>query len=115
MASDLGILEDIIILGGIKYDQIPDFYHSGDVLINLSNTGSLDKVVLESMASGLPVITSNVAYSQIIKEPFFVSDSPEEIAHAILHVGISTISENREFVVKNHSLRNLSNRIADFV
>ena len=35
-------------------------------MINMSNTGSIDKAVLEAMACGIPVITANEAFEPIL-------------------------------------------------
>jgi glycosyltransferase involved in cell wall biosynthesis len=48
--------------------SIDRFYKEADLFINTSGTGSMDKTVLEAMASELPVVTSNVAFRQVLTE-----------------------------------------------
>jgi glycosyltransferase involved in cell wall biosynthesis len=56
-------LNDIVSFAGdVKPDDMPAKYAAADISINLTPTGGLDKVVFESMASGVPVFTSNVAF-----------------------------------------------------
>ena len=59
-AIELGGLTDRVILtGSVPYPEIPAIYKRADLLVNASLTGSLDKVVLEAMATGVPVISCN--------------------------------------------------------
>lgn len=48
-------------LGGITQAQLRDEYRAAAYLIHTSETGSLDKVVLEALACGLPVHTNDPA------------------------------------------------------
>ncbi len=48
--------------GDMKPVDMPAAYASADISINLTPTGGLDKAVLESMAAGVPVLTSNAAF-----------------------------------------------------
>jgi len=54
-------------LGAVPYTAMPEFLSKGDVLVNLSETGSLDKNVLEAVASGLTVLTSNEAFKSFLE------------------------------------------------
>ena len=47
------------LLGGLTQTQLLDEYRSAAVLVHRSETGSLDKVVLEALACGLPVDTTD--------------------------------------------------------
>ena len=50
---------NVRMIGGVPHDEIYQHLASHDLFINTSKTGSLDKAVLEAMASCLPVVTSN--------------------------------------------------------
>ena len=55
-------LEKIVkLVGPIPYTEMVHPYQQADLVINLSRTNSLDKTVLEAMACGVPVLTSNPA------------------------------------------------------
>lgn len=101
-------LEDKInFIGAIPNKDIPDFYQKGDLFVNFSDTGSIDKVILEAMASGLLVLTSNEAFKNILPEKYFTSKNSEEIAEKIIKLSESGIDPGlRDYVVKNHSLEN---------
>lgn len=48
-------------LGGLTQERLRDEYRTAAYLIHTSETGSLDKVVLEALACGLPVRTNDSA------------------------------------------------------
>ena len=58
-----------------------EFYQSGDLFVNLSDTGSLDKAVLEAMACGLKILTSNEAFKSVLKEENITDKNLENIAN----------------------------------
>lgn len=98
----------IFFIGAISYYDIAEFYQSGDLFVNLSDTGSLDKMVFEAMASGLFVLTSNEAFKNILPEKYFVGKNPTEIAEKIIALSKTEFDPTlRDYVVKNHGLRQL--------
>ncbi len=52
---------DVEFLGPLTHAQLRDEYRKASQLIHTSETGSLDKVVLEALASGLPIMTRDGA------------------------------------------------------
>lgn len=59
----LGLRDYIKFVGPVGYPDLPKIYKENDLFVNFSETGSLDKAVLEAMASGCLVLTSNFAFS----------------------------------------------------
>ena len=57
---DLG--EIVCFVGDISPVNMPEQYASADATVNLAPTGGADKVVLESMAAGVPVFVTNEAF-----------------------------------------------------
>lgn len=55
----------VTFTGRLDPDEIVPFLAKSDVFINLSSTGSLDKAMVEAMASGCPVMSSNDAFREI--------------------------------------------------
>jgi len=64
----LGLQDVISLLPPVPNSRVHEFYQKADLFVNLSHTGSLDKAVLEAMACGCPVITSNWAYREILPD-----------------------------------------------
>ncbi|MEZ6004631.1 MAG: glycosyltransferase family 4 protein [Planctomycetota bacterium] len=52
----------------VPYPRIAPKYHQADLFLSSSLTGSVDKVVLEAMASGMPVLVSGEAYPPLWTE-----------------------------------------------
>lgn len=59
LARELGTL--VRFLGALNQSQLRDEYRRAAYLVHTSETGSLDKVVLEALACGLPVRTNDPA------------------------------------------------------
>jgi glycosyltransferase involved in cell wall biosynthesis len=110
--------------GAVPYSEIGAAYHLGGLFVNSSETGSLDKAILESMASGCIPVSRNQSFAAIATGeglPFLVPPAgPEGIARAAQQVLSLVPNERdalrrrlREFVVENHSLSALMNEITD--
>jgi len=87
--------QDIRFIGYIKNNEIPLIYANSSLFIYASLRESFGIPLLEAMAAGVPVITSNVSsMPEIAKNAAFLVDpeKPEEIAE-----GISKILTDPEF------------------
>lgn len=58
--SELGTGESVTFLGHVPYDEMPKVYRSGDVLVLPSRAEGVPRTVLEAMASGVPVVMSDL-------------------------------------------------------
>lgn len=65
-AAAMGVADIIEFVPGVAFHRIHDIYAEADIFVNSSNTDSIDKTVLEAMSSGLPVVTSNVAFMDVL-------------------------------------------------
>lgn len=54
------------LLGAVPHAHIPALLREHSVFLNLSKTGSVDKAVLEALASGVPAVTSNEAFQELL-------------------------------------------------
>ncbi|MBI2053302.1 MAG: glycosyltransferase family 4 protein [Candidatus Sungbacteria bacterium] len=101
-------LEDRIRFSGDRhYSEIPGILKDHDIFLNASRTGSLDKAVLEAMACGLSVLTSNDAYRAILPPQYFIDrPSAEEFAARIKTLSREKrpVAELRDIVVRDHAL-----------
>lgn len=52
--------------GAVAFPEAPARFAAADVYVNSSDTDSADKTVLEAMSCGLPVITSNLAFHEVL-------------------------------------------------
>lgn len=60
-AGELGLTSNIVWHGWLPREQLPELYRSCDCLLHPTLYEGMPNVVLEAMASGLPVIASEVA------------------------------------------------------
>lgn len=78
--------DSVIMHGALPPERIPPLYETAFVHLNLSETGSMDKSVMESLACGCPVLTSNEAFRTLLAdspEMMALNDSPLEIAQQL--------------------------------
>lgn len=64
---EVGQLGDRVHLhGSVPYRDIPPHFWRSTLLVNASFTGSVDKVVLESMAARRPIVTCNESFGDLL-------------------------------------------------
>src|SRR3989338_281555 len=115
---------NIFFRGAVAHDKTPEIYQKADLLVNLSETGSLDKNVLEAAAAGTLVLSSNEAFTEklstISSHLTFEHDHPEGLAQKIEtlknlptadRVALSQILNT--WVSQEHNLANLVNMIVE--
>ncbi len=118
MVRECRLQDYVQFVGPAPYTQIQNYYQNCDLFVSTSNTGSLDKVVLEAMACGKVILTSNDAFKGILDgyshELMFEKDNISALADKITSVlNISPQSyqklgqELRNIVVERHSLDTL--------
>ncbi|MFH1610669.1 MAG: glycosyltransferase family 4 protein [Patescibacteria group bacterium] len=115
----LGINNVVDFIGPLPQEEIFKYYANCDLFINLSDTGSLDKVVLEAMASNRLVLTSNEAFKRIIPaELFCESKDIEYLIDKIKEIYFMPENKKKELqqqlryeVITNHNLDNLIKKI----
>lgn len=60
LVEQLGLQNVVSFVGRLDAEQIVDFYQSADVMLNPTTVDNMPNSILESLASGVPVITTNV-------------------------------------------------------
>ena len=63
-----GLADCVHMPGAVGYPDVADWYRRASVVVNSSGTGSLDKVVVEAMASERPVLSCNPSAAGVLKE-----------------------------------------------
>jgi len=116
-------LEDKVrFMPPVPHSMIAEVYKLADLFVNLSQTGSLDKAVLEAMAYEIPVITSNEGFYEMLK-PFedltlTKPNDPAMLTAKILAIiKLNQSDKNalganlRSIVVRSHNLDKLEGKI----
>lgn len=112
-------------LGAINYGFMRREYQKHHLFLHMSQTGSMDKVVLEALAAGRPVITSSTVYGEAEKVGVvfsFKQGDSMDLARMIEKVYKSGIVDPEklpnkqaiDYVKKNHNLDNLIAKIIEY-
>lgn len=113
----LGLDSSIHFAGGLPYNAVSAALSNADCFVSASNTGGLDKAVLEAMAAEIPVVTSNSGLVSTLAthpELMFENRNVEECASKILStIALSKVEREalgqnlRSIVTTHHSLEGL--------
>lgn len=90
---------------GVSHEDTKTYYQNADVFLHTSETGSVDKVVLEALASGLPVVSTSEAFEHMPGVKYVYPGDIDGLVRAIVE-GASE-GENTtgiQYVRKNHAL-----------
>ncbi|MFD1562787.1 glycosyltransferase [Haloarchaeobius amylolyticus] len=107
LAVDLGIEERITFTGYIPHDEINEYYETADLFVLPSKNEGMSNTVLEAMAAGLPIITTNTGGTEeLIHGNGMVvpPEDPDAISEAISRYDKESIraagNESRQIVEK---------------
>ncbi len=66
--SELGISDIVLFSGWVERDKIPQIYNRSDIFVSVSLDEGMSNSLLEAMASGLPVVVSNItAHRELVE------------------------------------------------
>lgn len=102
---------DVSFRGALPQKDLVTEYQKAHALIHTSETGSLDKVVLEALACGCPVITTDEAMKDM--PVVITTKEPNSIAKSLTQVSTIEPEVMHQYVVTGHSLQNLVKKIRD--
>jgi len=112
----------ISFIGAKTQEELPAFYQKADVFVNTSNTGSIDKVVLEAMSTGTLVVSTNEAFKDMFSTlPYCayveehnvlkLTETLQEIKEMPYKERAILEMQLRDQVIQNHSLPKLIPKI----
>jgi L-malate glycosyltransferase len=89
LATGLGVADAVIFTGRVDNEGMAALYHSADIMINPSLVDNMPISVLEALASGVPVVSTDVGGVPYLVEHGKTAllvpvQDPEAMAHAIL-------------------------------
>lgn len=103
--AERGLTEAVTFLGHVPYDEMPAVYRGVDALVLPSRAEGLPRTVLEALASGVPVVVSDLEQVAPVVEGVGRSvtvGDVEGFAAALRAVLDGTEREPREAVVEDH-------------
>ncbi len=120
LVRELGVAQSVVFKGAMANTDIPEYIGTVDLTLNASSTGSLDKAVLESMAIGVPVLSANEAFKDILAPFGLYCEGLDQERFAFL---ITALLKGvpldrtglRAVIERDHSLTNLIDRIATHI
>lgn len=102
------------LCGAIPYSGLPRFYKKADLLLNIANSGGMNKSVLQAMSCNVPVVTSNEAYRGVLPDRNIVANNSKDFAQKIIQgLRDNTPMHSRKYVVAQHNLSGLIIRIVE--
>jgi len=88
LAQNLGVQDEVIFIGHIEPDKIPEYLYQADIFVRPSRSEGLGNSFLEAMAAGLPVIGTPVGgIPDFLKDGetgiFCEPDNPKDLANKV--------------------------------
>ena len=120
-AASLGIRKKIIFTGEINYQKLPLYYSSADIFVYSSLIDAQALVLVEAMASGLPIVAIGEALGpretiKINKTGFLVRRNQKDFAKQVLRLIENPflrkyMAENSKKEAKNYSIEVLTQKL----
>ncbi|MGE0701846.1 MAG: glycosyltransferase family 4 protein [Hyphomicrobiaceae bacterium] len=113
-----GLTGHVRLAGRMTQAETARLYRSAAVHVNVSETGSMDKTVMEALSAGCPVLTSNIAFRDVLAdhaEMLISEPTPESLADRIadrlVHRHEVVPEQLRRIVAGRHDLDGWLDRI----
>lgn len=105
--------EQVEFVGSRTREALVKAYQAASLVINASRTGSVDKVVLEALACGTPVLAPCDTYKEILGPFGLCVEGDTASSYAEVYKNYQPKSESmlHQYVASQHSLKTLPQRI----
>ena len=112
IAQSLGVGDKVIFTG--YRNDISDFYKAADLFLFPSIREGLPVAVIEAMASGLPVISTNIRGCRELVDQDMLIDDPHDVEGIIKKIPLVRPRINDNLVaIEKYSLENVLNKIKE--
>ncbi len=105
----------VSFLPPVTSDKLPEIYNSYEICLNLTESGSFDKTIVEAAASGAIPLVSNESLGSILPEMCITGSDPESIAASVQKIFIDRekveLQEKLRVFVEEQSLSRLKNKL----
>jgi len=111
--KELGLEEEVVFLGMQSREKVSDILNRSKVFVTVAQNGSLDKAILEALATGLPVVSMAPGTKSLMLGDSQVEDSEAFITqlNTVIESSVYMREANVAFVRKNHSIESLIPKI----
>jgi len=116
-ARALGVADRVIWAGALRTEETAALYARAFLQLSLSRTGSMDKTILEALACGRPVLTSNEAVRRLLRAHprlLLTDEPPAAIARRLADLyarPVAAPEDLRALVVGHHDLAGYADRV----
>ena len=101
-------------VGKVAHKDLPEYHKKADIFLNAGRTGGVDKAVLEAVASGVPVITSNFTFKNLLpSECIFKDEDTQDLTNKVMNYKNIDTQKIRNIVLENHNLKNTVKKILE--
>ncbi len=74
LADTLGIGQMVSFFPAVPYDSLPRLYRQSEASVSCTGKGSFDKIVIEACAAGVPTVSANSAFTDLVGGGAICSD-----------------------------------------
>ncbi|PIR41650.1 MAG: hypothetical protein COV31_00220 [Candidatus Yanofskybacteria bacterium CG10_big_fil_rev_8_21_14_0_10_46_23] len=124
LVVDRGLDKSVNFIGFVPHTRIAPYFERTDFCVGPLPTGGIDKAMLEGMAAGCVVLTSNQAFEKYFgpygDKLLFEFNNDQDLARKIKLIYAESSAEKREIseflvqsVKKSHNLKNTINQIVN--
>ena len=111
-ARDLELEKFVEFVGSIPNKETPKYYWEADVSLNPLPTGGLDKVVLESVVAGTPIVTTNKSFASLgISGIRVVEKSLDSITESVVSILNNNVVTDSRKILDDFSVQSIVNKI----
>jgi glycosyltransferase involved in cell wall biosynthesis len=120
LVEQLGLTDCVTFMGRLERDEVVALYHGAHAMLNPSRVDNMPNSVLEALACGLPVVSTNVGGIPFIVEDgetalLVPPDDPVQMANALIrlctdHALWAQLSESGCREVRQYTWREVSGR-----
>ncbi len=112
LVTEKKLVDSVRFVGAVTPEDVRNYYAESDVFLHTSTTGSMDKVVLEALAAGLPVVSTGDAFKEVPGVVFVLPGDIHTLANSVRDTCSREISTAGVHYVRTvHSLKALVARI----
>ncbi len=121
--KNLNLDNQVKFAGFVNHNEVKNYYNKAAIFINTSKTQSLDKTGIEAMASGLLLLASNPAYSEVLegyKHKDILTCSDEQVADKLAFLlklpekkKAEISNDLRKIAIEGHSVEHLTSKMVE--
>jgi glycosyltransferase involved in cell wall biosynthesis len=115
--SDNELSAHVKFLDGVPQSDLPEVYNSHKISVNLTESGSFDKTIVEAAACGATPLVTNKSLSGLLPAVCITENNSASLADSILELlkpdSILGVKDDLQKFVSENSLVNLMSKLTE--